>query len=94
MRERYLSSDLIRTAVAATLAVWPIPPRKGMVTFVNRSEVRPKRDPGRCYLRAGFSYAGLTKGGLVALILEPADMPLPSPADPFGGQLVLQVGTS
>ena len=47
------------------------------VTFVNRDKVRPKRDPGRCFLRAGFKAVGETKGGLVALQLLPCDMPEP-----------------
>ena len=41
-----------------------------MVTFVNGDKVKHKRDLGRCYLRAGFEYAGETKGGLVALVLR------------------------
>lgn len=51
------------------------PPPAGFVTFVNAEKVRPKRDPGRCYLRAGWHYAGETKGGLVALALSAAEMP-------------------
>lgn len=73
----HLSSDLVRAAVAATLAVWPEPPELGMVTFVDRTKTRRKRDPGRCYLRAGFRYAGETKGGLVSLTLAPSEMPEP-----------------
>jgi hypothetical protein len=41
-----------------------------MVTFVDRGEVRSKRDPGRCFLRAGFEDAGDTRGGLRALVLR------------------------
>lgn len=48
-----LSSELIREAVAATRALWTAP-ELGMVTFVDAGKVRRKRDPGRCYLRAGF----------------------------------------
>lgn len=70
-----LSSELIREAVAATRWAFGEPPSLGMVTFVNASKVRRKRDPGRCFLRAGFRPAGSTKGGLVALTLAPADMP-------------------
>jgi hypothetical protein len=77
-----LSSELIREAVAHTVAWWPTPPTLGMVTFVDAGKVRRKRDPGRCYLRAGFHRAGHTKGGLVALVLSPADMPDPVPAKP------------
>lgn len=70
-----LSSELIREAVAHTRAVWPEPPPQGLVTFVDAGKVRRKRDPGRCYLRAGFQPAGFTKGGLHAFVLAPQDMP-------------------
>jgi hypothetical protein len=72
---RHLSSDLIREAVAITRSVWPAVPDLGIVTFVDRSKTRPKKDPGYCYLRAGWERCGLTKGGLVALRQAPADMP-------------------
>ena len=82
-----LSSQLIREAVAATRWYWPELPELGMITFVDAGKVRHKRDPGRCYLRAGFRRVGETKGGLVALQMLPADMP--EPAAPFGVQLGL-----
>ena len=70
-----LSSELIREAVAATRAKWPDVPDLGMITFVDERCVRRKRDPGRCFLRAGFESDGRTKGGLVALCLAPSRMP-------------------
>jgi hypothetical protein len=70
-----LSSDLIRQAVAATRWYWPDVPDLGMVTFVDAGKVRRKRDPGRCYLRAGFRTVGTTVGGLIALQLLPGEMP-------------------
>ncbi len=73
-----LSSDLIREAVAATRHKYGAPPEIGMVTFVDRNKTRRKRDPGRCFRRAGFRVCGETKGGLVALQLLPADMPEPA----------------
>jgi hypothetical protein len=73
--DRYLSSVLIRDAVAATRAHFGKPPSLGMVTFVDPVQVRAKRDPGRCYRRAGFSLVGYTKGGLLALQLLPSEMP-------------------
>lgn len=76
---RYLSSDLIRAAVAATLAEWPEPPPLGMVTFVDADKTRRKRDPGRCYRRAGFEHVGFTKGGLWVFQMLPAEMPEPLP---------------
>lgn len=69
-----LSSELITEALAATRSTWE-PPELGMVTFVDPSKVRHKRDLGRCYRRAGFLPVGETKGGLVALQILPADMP-------------------
>jgi len=68
------ASDLIRSAVAATLWKWDCP-SLGMITFVDSSKVRRKRDPGRCYLKAGFERCGFTKGGLHALQLLPSNMP-------------------
>jgi hypothetical protein len=76
----YLSSDLIREAVAATRWEWPDPPDLGMVTFVNPSLTRHKRDPGRCFRRAGFHVVGHTGKGLIALQLLPSEMPDPVPA--------------
>jgi len=75
----HLSSELIREAVAATRAYWGDPPDLGMVTFVDAGKVRHKRDPGRCFLRAGFVNVGHTKGGQVALQLLPCDMPVAEP---------------
>jgi hypothetical protein len=79
-----LSSELIRQAVAATRSIWEAP-ELGMVTFVNAEKVKHKRDPGRCYLKAGFRNVGLTKGGLVALQLLPDQMPQPNPPRPADG---------
>jgi hypothetical protein len=83
-----LSSELIRAAVAVTRwyrttdPAWRNEPEPamGMVTFVDAGKVRRKRDPGRCYLRAGFERVGETKGGLVALQMKPEAMPAPQPA--------------
>lgn len=70
----HLSSALIREAIAATRFYWT-PPQLGMVTFVDRDKTRRKRDPGRCYRKAGFRECGETAGGLVALQLLPEHMP-------------------
>ena len=74
-----LASEMIRAAVAHTQAKWPHVPDLGMVTFVNASKVRHKRDPGRCYRKAGFRHVGFTAGGLHAFQMLPADMPGPVP---------------
>lgn len=82
-----LSSFLVRHAVAATLWRWPDVPALGMVTFVDAAKTRHKRDPGRCFRKAGFRPVGKTKGGLVALQLLPADMP--QPEAPINSQTAL-----
>lgn len=69
-----LSSELIREAVAATRAIWT-PPELGMVSFVDADKTRRKRDPGRCYRRAGFRHVGFTRGGLYAFQMLPSEMP-------------------
>ena len=85
----HLSSELITEAVATTLAVWPEPPALGMVTFVDAAKTRRKRDPGRCFRRAGFARVGFTKGGLYVLQLRPEAMP--EPREALGTQMVLSV---
>lgn len=70
-----LSSELIREAVAVTLWKWPTPPAQGMVSFIDSSKTRKKRDPGRCFLRAGFRRCGMTKGGLHVVQMLPDEMP-------------------
>jgi len=79
----YLASDLITAAIAATVYVMGTPPDLGMVTFVDAAKVRHKRDPGRCFVRAGFVRCGETAGGLVALQLLPDAMPEPEAPLPF-----------
>lgn len=69
-----LSSLLVRKATRATRAYW----RTGrgtpcrLRTEVDPAKVRRKRDPGRCFLRAGWKVVGKTRGGRHrgALILE------------------------
>jgi hypothetical protein len=81
------ASDLIRLAVAATRAHYGQPSPLGMVTFVDRSKVRPTIVRGReiwgwTYRKAGFVEAGETKGGLLALQMLPEVMPEAVPALP------------
>ncbi len=75
-----LSSVLIREAIAHTLHRWAEPPTLGMITFVDAKKVRPKRNPGMCFIHAGFKRVRNTKGGLLAFQLLPGEMPPPSPA--------------
>jgi hypothetical protein len=77
-----LASEMIRAAVAHTRWRWPDVPPLGMVTFVDPSKVKDKRDPGYCYLMAGFTLVGETQGGLLAFqmladVMPPAAEPLP-----------------
>jgi len=87
----HLSSSMIVEAVAATRFAFGEPPPLGFVTFVDTDKTRRKRDPGRCYLRAGWNYEyekdedgnrkrKTTKGGLVVLRLMPEEMSAPAPA--------------
>ena len=75
-----LASELIAAATAATRAYWPDLPPLGIVSFVDAEKTRRKRDPGRCYRRAGWTHVGYTAGGLLAFQLKPEDFPLPMPA--------------
>lgn len=81
-----LSSDLIREAVAVTRWFWPESPVLGIVTFVDAAQVRRKRDPGRCYRKAGFRHVGFTQSGLYAFQLLPDEMP--SPTAPNGALMM------
>lgn len=83
-----LSSELIGEACAATVWRFGPPPRPhGMITFINADRVKQKKDPGYCFLRAGFKRLGSTKGGLIALGLGPDEHP--SPVAPLGAQIQL-----
>jgi len=53
-----LSSDLIREAVTLAWERWP---GARLYTYVNPNGIRRKRDPGRCFLKAGWNYCGETK---------------------------------
>jgi|KBSMisStaDraftv2_1062788.scaffolds.fasta_scaffold19968_6 hypothetical protein len=80
------ASELIRQAVAATLAHYTQAPDLGIITFINREKVRPiivrgKPTWGWTYKKAGFRHVGETKSGLMALQMIPEDMPPPWPAN-------------
>lgn len=83
-----VASEMIRQAIAITRWKWPEVPELGMVTMVDPGKVRRKRDPGRCYRKAGFRLVGETKGGLLVFQLLPDDMPRPLEPRPRVGQLV------
>jgi len=76
------SIELIHQAVAATRAHYGDAPELGMVTFIDPQKVKPTMMRGHpsfgwTWIKAGFHYAGTTKGGLLAFQLLPADMPPP-----------------
>lgn len=74
----HVSSELIVEAVAATRYLAGDPPPLGFVTFVDPAKTRRKRDPGRCFVRAGWTrLRERTKAGLIVLQLLPADFPEP-----------------
>ncbi len=81
-----LSSQLIAEAVACTRWKYPTPVA-GMVTMIDAGKTRRKRDPDRCYRKAGFIHVGFTKAGLYILQLKPEDMP--EAATPNGSTLAL-----
>ncbi len=59
----HLSSGLVRQADAIADAVWT---DRRHYTYVNREKVA-SANPGYCFLRAGWSRCGVTKGGLLVL---------------------------
>jgi hypothetical protein len=73
----WLSSDLIREATALTCERWArrfqwtgSPP---LTTEVDASKVKHKRDPGRCFLRAGWTRTGeITTRGLLIFRAPPS----------------------
>jgi hypothetical protein len=62
-----LSSDMIRSAVAATLSLWGHPPPDGIITYVDAAKIRSV-NPGCCFKAAGWRQIGRSKRrGLVLL---------------------------
>jgi hypothetical protein len=75
--QRYLSSELIRQADAVADHCWP---GERHYTYVNPKGVR-SRNPGYCFVAAGWRKCGVTKGGLwiyekvVSLLAAAAETP-------------------
>lgn len=63
-----LSSYLIREADAIAWERWP---GERLYTYVDPKKTRRKRDPGRCFLRAGWRHWGWSKKGLRILEIRP-----------------------
>lgn len=73
---QHLSSELITEAVQATRYLFGAPPALGFITFVDTTKVRQKRNPGWCYLKAGWTKLPETTGkGLLVFQQKPEDMP-------------------
>jgi len=60
-RPEHVSSDLAIEALAGTRFYWE-PPSWGMITFIDPDKTRHKRDPGRCFRKAGFHISGKAPG--------------------------------
>lgn len=76
------ASDLIRDAISVTRHKFGDPPDLGLITFIDRKKVQPTSVRGRdvwgwTYMKAGFDVCGETKGGLLALMIKPENMPDP-----------------
>lgn len=70
------SSDLIAAATELTYRRWMSAgglPTVPLTTEVDPDKVRRKRDPGRCFLRAGWSRIGVSRGLVVLQAPPPAD---------------------
>lgn len=71
-----LSSELIIEAEQATRFIWGDPPLPhGFITFVDASKVRGKKNPGFCYLCAGWKLVGETASGLLTFQRLPESAP-------------------
>ena len=63
------SSDLIREASTIAWGRWP---GERLYTYVNSRKIR-STNPGFCFLAAGWTRAGTTRGGLVILETFPGE---------------------
>lgn len=68
-----LSSLLVREADTLAWSRWPDVPRH--FTYVDPGQVRRKRDPGRCFRRAGWRPCGTSQRGLLLLEMYPEWVP-------------------
>jgi hypothetical protein len=78
-----LSSELIRAAMALTAALWTARPTAdpGWVTWVDPTRVRPKRDPGRCFRKAGWTVDRAWSHPRLLRLRAPLDTPDPADGD-------------
>lgn len=90
-RDLFLSSDLALEAICGTLYFWS-PPPEGLITFIDETAVKHKRDPGRCYRKAGFEEVGRTmEENLLVLHLSQAKLLALPKLPPIGATLSLAI---
>ncbi len=58
----YMSSELIKEAVALSYTLWTLRPSDGFITFIKPSAVKSV-NPGYCYKMAGWKSFGTSKDG-------------------------------
>lgn len=67
---KIIASELIKAAVEMAWRRWP---GERLYTYIDAKATEKRRSknsqPGECYLKAGWSFCGYTKGGLVILEL-------------------------
>lgn len=63
-----LSSLLIEESCAVAWGKWP---GERLFTFIDAAKTRRKRDPGRCFRRAGWRNCGYSKAGLLIMEILP-----------------------
>lgn len=59
-----IASELILEAEKCARTRWP---NDRLYTYVNPKRIQRTRQPGRCFIKAGWKKCGTTKGGLVIL---------------------------
>lgn len=57
---KHRSSEMIRLAIQATIARWGLPPKDGIITYVDADKVN-SANPGYCFKMAGFKLIGRSR---------------------------------
>lgn len=87
-QSQFLSSDLIKEAMAIAWLRWP---GERLYTYVNADKVK-SNNPGYCFKKAGWKFCGKTQGGLDILEVLPGTVetltinPLPGCKTVYGKQ--------
>ncbi len=74
---------MITAAVAATRYIWGDPPPLGIITCIDPAKTRHKRDPGRCFRKAGWRKVGVTKERRL-IVFQQLLSEMPDPDVPLG----------